>query len=41
LTHQHFNLAKGRYDLHRAEPLLRHDPSSFPWSALKSLDQAE
>jgi hypothetical protein len=30
LTHRHFNLAKQRHDLLRAEPLLRHDPSSFP-----------
>jgi hypothetical protein len=27
-----FNLAKQRYDLLRAKPLLRHDPSSFPSS---------
>jgi hypothetical protein len=30
LRHQHFNLAKQRPDLLRTEPLLRHDPSSFP-----------
>src|SRR5450631_4144743 len=32
LRHRHFNLAKQRYDLLRAKPLLRHDPSSFPSS---------
>jgi hypothetical protein len=32
LRHRHFNLTKQRHDLLRAEPLLRHDQSSFPSS---------
>ena len=32
LRHQHFNLPTQRHDLLRAEPLLRHDLSSFPSS---------
>src|ERR1035437_6997858 len=30
LRHRYFDLAKQRYDLPRAEPLLRHNLSSFP-----------